>query len=66
MPKIPKNKRVAELRRIRNNRIRVRFEEFFNSGLRYDIVIAKLIEEFCLCESTLSQIVKKQGKYKDN
>jgi hypothetical protein len=65
MSRRAQNSRVAAARRARNERIRTRFAYLYNQGLRWDIVVATLVEEYQLAESTLAQIVKRQGYYNE-
>lgn len=64
MPKTT-DQRVIVARKARNERIRKRFEVLFNKGLRYEIVMDKLISEFGMSESTINQIVNGYGGYQD-
>lgn len=57
------DKRVEAARKNRNERVRKRFAELFNKGLRYEVVMEELIKEFSLSEGTLSQIINEYGKY---
>ena len=63
MPRI-KDKRLIAARKKRQDKIRKRFDELFNQGLRYEIVMNTLIEESGYSESTINQIVKQYGNYK--
>lgn len=63
MARIAKDTRVIDARRRRNELIKRRFETLYNKGLRWEIVMATLIDEFALAESTIAQIVKSQGRY---
>lgn len=64
MPKKNKNIKVVQARESRNERIRHRFAELYNRGLRYEIVMERLIDEYGLAEATISQIVNCHGAYK--
>lgn len=64
MPKTT-DKRVIIARKARNERIRKRFAILFDRGLRYEIVMDKLISEFGMSESTINQIVNGYGGYRD-
>ena len=63
MPRI-KDERLIAARKKRQDKIRKRFDELFNQGLRYEIVMNTLIEESGYSESTINQIVKQYGNYK--
>jgi len=62
MPKIT-DPRLIEAKQQRIVKIRERFNELYRQGLRHNVVIEKLIVEIGYSESTLSKIVKQQGKY---
>lgn len=64
MPKTT-DQRVIIARQARNMRIRKRFAVLFDKGLRYEIVMDKLISEFGISESTINQIVKGYGGYQN-
>lgn len=62
MPKI-NDKRILQGKRNRNKAIRRYFARYFNAGLRYEIIIEKLILKHGLSESSINQILKKYGGY---
>jgi len=63
MPRTNKNSRVTQARERRNERIKVQFAKLYNSGLRYEVVMEKLIDEFALAENTIAQIINENGAY---
>lgn len=63
MPRIT-DKRIIAGKQRRNEQIRKKFAKLWDSGLRYDLVMDKLIDEFMLSKSTITQILKGYGHYK--
>ena len=58
-----KDKRILEGKVNRNKSIRDYFKKRFNDGMRYDIIMNELIGRYGLSESTIYQIVKRNGSY---
>lgn len=65
MPKQTKDKRVIQGKQNRNDRIRKRFGSLWENGMRMEVIIETLILETGLSESTIYQIVKQIGNYKE-
>jgi hypothetical protein len=61
-----KDNRVVVGKKSRNREIRRYFYKRWGEGLRVEIVIAEIISRWCLSESTIMQIIKGQGHYKDD
>ena len=64
MPKIGDQRIVHSKKKIRQC-IRIDFAQYMNDGRTYSYAIGKLIDKYGYSESTIYQIVKKIGKYKD-
>jgi len=64
MPRI-KDERVKKSKLMIRRLIRRDFEAYINDGRTYQYTINKLIERYGYAESTIYQIVKQIGKYKD-
>ncbi len=60
-----KDIRILKGKKRRNEEIRRYFEKRFNSGLRYEVVMDELILRYGLSESTIYQIIKRKGSYKN-
>lgn len=64
MPKI-KDQRIAQSKKRIHQCIRNDFARYMNAGRTYNYTINKLIEKYGYGESTIYQIVKRLGNYKD-
>lgn len=64
MPRV-KDKRVINSKMKIRQCIRTEFFRYMNDGRKYSYAIDKLIEKYGYSESTLYQIIKRLGKYKD-
>jgi hypothetical protein len=64
MPLI-KDGRINDGKKNRNKAIREHFARRFNDGIRYEVIMDELIHKFGLSESTINQIIKGYGNYKD-
>lgn len=64
MPRI-RDERVINGKLYIRRCIRRDFADYMNDGRTYQYAINKLIERYGYAESTLYQIIKRLGKYKD-
>jgi len=64
MPRI-RDERVINGKLYIRRCIRRDFEAYLNDGRTYQYAITKLIERYGYAESTLYQMIKRLGKYKD-
>ncbi len=64
MPKII-DPRVVEAKKQRNEMIRKKFRAFMNDGRTVEWALNELVKEWGLSESTITQIVKEYGNYKN-
>ena len=62
MPKV-RDERIRTGKINRNKSIRAYFEKRFNAGIRYEVIVGEIINEYGLSESTIYQIVKGNGNY---
>ena len=61
------NNRLAAARRKRDVKIRAQFAHLLcDKGLRYQVVMDLISDEFALSESTISQIINNYGHYNPN
>ena len=61
-----KDIRVLQGRRNRNASIRSYFSRRLEAGYRYDFIVDEIIKRWGLSESTINQIIKGYGGYKNN
>lgn len=64
MPRV-KDQRVLQSKKRIRECIRKEFAKYLNDGRTYSYAIGKLIDKYGYSESTIYQIIKQIGKYKD-
>jgi hypothetical protein len=60
-----KDNRLIQGKKNRNNDIRNYFEKRYNEGIRYELIEEEIMLKWGLASSTIYQIIKNYGFYKD-
>ena len=65
MPKL-KDERIRSGKLNRNREIKIYFEKRWEKGIRWEVIIDEIIMKWGIGESTINQIIKGNGNYKNN